>query len=103
MIVQPSEIDLAQMNQGGQQVGAQGGVGGALAGSSAARPFPLAGAQRLPGQVRDVGDDAVDAPPASSTIRSGSSTVQVFTFTPRACARSIRSALTNGSHGWSAP
>jgi uncharacterized protein (AIM24 family) len=32
VIVQPSEIDLAQMNQGGQQVGAQGGVGGALGG-----------------------------------------------------------------------
>ena len=32
VIVQPSEIDLAQMNQSGQQVGAQGGVGGALGG-----------------------------------------------------------------------
>jgi uncharacterized protein (AIM24 family) len=32
VIVQPSEIDLSQMNQSGQQVGAQGGVGGALGG-----------------------------------------------------------------------
>jgi uncharacterized protein (AIM24 family) len=32
VIVQPSEIDLAQMNQGGEQVGAQGGIGGTLGG-----------------------------------------------------------------------